>query len=88
LSQNRQTAIVRADAKDDYEVNVKAELEIELLHQKIDMMRESEIVELTRWYARWKNASPPRRRARGDGLKQGQGSAPMAHWDPLRDSFP
>ena len=31
----------------DYEVNVKAELEIELLHQKIDLMREQEIKTLT-----------------------------------------
>jgi len=47
MSQNRQAAIDRAEAHHDYDVNMKAELEIELLHQKIDMMRESEIVELT-----------------------------------------
>ena len=48
MSQNRQAAIDRAEAKNDYDVNLKAELEIELLHQKIDLLREREILELTR----------------------------------------
>jgi len=48
MSQNRQSAIDRAEAKDDYNVNRKAELEIELLHQKIDLLRETEIAELVR----------------------------------------
>jgi uncharacterized membrane protein len=48
MSQNRQAAIDRLEAKNDYDVNIKAELEIELLHQKIDLMREKEVVELTR----------------------------------------
>ncbi len=43
MSQNRQAAIDRTEAKHDYDVNVKAELEIELLHQKIDLLRETEI---------------------------------------------
>jgi uncharacterized membrane protein len=47
MSQNRQADIDRADAKHDYEVNMKAELEIELLHDKIDLLREEEIVKLT-----------------------------------------
>ena len=46
MSQNRQAAIDRADAKTDYQVNAKAELEIELLHQKIDLLRETELAEL------------------------------------------
>ena len=46
MSQNRQSAIDRADAKSDYDVNLKAELEIELLHQKVDLMRENEMAEL------------------------------------------
>lgn len=46
MSQNRQAAIDRADAKTDYCVNAKAELEIELLHQKIDLLRETELSEL------------------------------------------
>lgn len=47
MSQNRQSDIDRGRAELDYHVNVKAELEIELLHQKIDMMREQEITKLT-----------------------------------------
>jgi uncharacterized membrane protein len=46
MSQNRQAAIDRRDAKTDYDVNIKAELEIELLHEKIDKMREDEISRL------------------------------------------
>ena len=48
MSQNRQSAVDRSEAEDDYEVNRKAELEIELLHQKVDLMRETEIAELIR----------------------------------------
>jgi uncharacterized membrane protein len=46
MSQNRQAAIDRAAAQTDYGINAKAELEIELLHQKIDMLRETEVSEL------------------------------------------
>jgi uncharacterized membrane protein len=46
MSQNRQSNIDREAAQHDYDVNLKAELEIELLHQKIDMLREKEIGEL------------------------------------------
>jgi uncharacterized membrane protein len=46
MSQNRQAEIDRRNAEHDYDVNVKAELEIELLHQKIDAMRETEILRL------------------------------------------
>jgi uncharacterized membrane protein len=48
MSQNRQQDIDRKSAEHDYEVNIKAELEIELLHQKIDQMREAEILQLTK----------------------------------------
>jgi len=48
MSQNRQQDIDRAQAKNDYQINIKAELEIELLHQKIDQIRETEIVQLTK----------------------------------------
>jgi uncharacterized membrane protein len=48
MSQNRQQDIDRRDAANDYEINVKAELEIELLHEKIDALREQEVVMLTR----------------------------------------
>jgi len=47
MSQNRQNDLDRAKAEKDYDINLKAELEIELLHQKIDMMREQEIKRLT-----------------------------------------
>jgi len=47
MSQNRQSEVDRLHAENDFEVNVKAELEIELLHQKIDLLREREIQRLT-----------------------------------------
>lgn len=46
MSQNRQAAIDRAAAMTDYKINAKAELEIELLHQKLDLLRETEVSEL------------------------------------------
>ena len=46
MSQNRQQDIDRLAAENDYKINIKAELEIELLHQKIDLLRETEIAEL------------------------------------------
>jgi uncharacterized membrane protein len=48
MSQNRLSEIDRQQANNDFEVNVKAELEIELLHQKIDMMKEKELYALTK----------------------------------------
>lgn len=47
MSQNRQQDIDRKAAENDYRINVKAELEIELLHEKIDNLREREVLELT-----------------------------------------
>jgi len=47
MSQNRQGDIDRARAVEDYHVNCKAELEIEALHEKIDLLREKEIAALT-----------------------------------------
>jgi uncharacterized membrane protein len=47
MSQNRQQQIDRKEAADDYRINIKAELEIELLHEKIDRLREKEVVALT-----------------------------------------
>ncbi len=46
MSQNRQSQIDRQDAKHDYEVNLKSELEIELLHDKINLLREEEMLEV------------------------------------------
>jgi uncharacterized membrane protein len=47
MAQNRQQDIDRMAAETDHQVNVKAELEIELLHQKIDELREKEVLALT-----------------------------------------
>ena len=47
MSQNRQQDIDRKQADNDYQINIKAELEIELLHQKIDQLRETEVLRLT-----------------------------------------
>lgn len=44
MSQNRQAARDRLDATHDYEVNLKAEIEIMALHEKMDMLRFNEIV--------------------------------------------
>lgn len=46
MSQNRAAASDRADAAHDYEVNLKAELEIRLLHDKLDGLRERQWSEL------------------------------------------
>ena len=46
MSQNRQAAKDRLQADHDYEINLKAEIEIEALHQKIDTLREQQWVEL------------------------------------------
>jgi len=47
MSQNRQADIDRGRSIEDYDINRKAELEIETLHEKIDLMREREIAALT-----------------------------------------
>ncbi len=46
MSQNRQSGVDRDKAKQDLDVNIKAEIEIESLHQKIDSLRERDIAEL------------------------------------------
>lgn len=49
MSQNRQAAKDRLDATNDYEVNLKSELEIIRLHEKIDEFRQvkwSSLIEL------------------------------------------
>jgi uncharacterized membrane protein len=48
MSQNRLSEIDRLQATNDFEVNVKAELEIELLHQKIDLIKEKELYTLSK----------------------------------------
>ena len=47
MSQNRQQDVDRKEAAADYQINIKAELEIELLHQKLDELRDKEVFALT-----------------------------------------
>ena len=44
MSQNRQSQRDRLDAAHDYEVNLKAEIEIMALHEKLDEMRHGQII--------------------------------------------
>ncbi len=46
MSQNRHAERDRLDAAHDYEVNLKAELEIMLLHEKMDLLRQEQWVHL------------------------------------------
>lgn len=46
MSQNRQSAKDRLDAAHDYEVNLKAEIEIMALHEKLDQLRSEQIAAL------------------------------------------
>jgi uncharacterized membrane protein len=46
MSQNRQAARDRIDAGNDYEVNLKAEIDIMALHEKLDELRHSQLIEM------------------------------------------
>ena len=46
MSQNRQAERDRIDAGHDYEVNLKAEIEIMALHEKLDELRHRELIEV------------------------------------------
>lgn len=48
MSQNRQATKDRLNAEHDYVVNLRAELEIMRLHDKLDALRETEMVEILR----------------------------------------
>ena len=48
MSQNRQSDIDRQAAATDHQINVKAELEVEMLHRKLDQLRETEIMYLSK----------------------------------------
>lgn len=63
MSQNRQAAIDRVAAMNDYKINAKAELEIELLHQKLDLLRETEVSELIQVIRRLEARLPPGERS-------------------------
>ncbi len=55
MSQNRQSEIDRLNAQNDYEVNLKAELEIMALHEKMDEFK-LQLVELQHEQLRLLNA--------------------------------
>lgn len=46
MAQNRQSDIDRHKAQLDYDVNLRAELDITALHQKMDLLREQDIARL------------------------------------------
>jgi uncharacterized membrane protein/uncharacterized membrane protein YeaQ/YmgE (transglycosylase-associated protein family) len=46
MSQNRQAAKDRSDARLDYEVNVRAEVQISALHEKLDAARDRELARI------------------------------------------
>jgi uncharacterized membrane protein len=46
MAQNRQATVDRQKAELDYQVNCKAEVDIEALHAKIDLMRQEDITRL------------------------------------------
>ncbi len=48
MSQNRQAMRDRLDAANDYDVNLKAEMEIRALHEKLDVLRDADWAELVR----------------------------------------
>jgi uncharacterized membrane protein len=48
MSQNRQAERDRLAAANDYDVNIKAEIEIMALHEKLDRMRLAELADLVR----------------------------------------
>ena len=48
MSQNRQAAKDRLQASHDYEVNLKAEIEIMALHEKMDELRQKDLQDLIR----------------------------------------
>jgi uncharacterized membrane protein len=49
MSQNRQATRDRIAATHDYEVNLKAEIEIAALHEKLDQIRATELAVLCQW---------------------------------------
>ena len=65
MSQNRAEARDRARAENDYKVNLKAELEIRHLHEKIDHLLRKQYNRLSR------DSTDPDRAARGVGDKSG-----------------
>jgi uncharacterized membrane protein len=71
MSQNRQQDIDRRAAEGDHQVNLKAELEIELLHQKVDALREKEFMILTESVRRLTDLLVEERASRGGNVPEG-----------------
>ncbi len=46
MSQNRQAKLDKIAAQQDYDTNMKAELEVEWLHMKMDVLRQQEVAKL------------------------------------------
>jgi len=69
MSQNRQAAKDRSDARLDYEVNVRAEVQISALHEKVDRTRDQELARLAELVDEQRAilAAIERRLAGGDG---------------------
>jgi uncharacterized membrane protein len=76
MSQNRQATNDRAAAEHDYEVNLKAELEILALHEKLDALRARELADMTaHLIVLTRTANDAERRARMDRDGQGDDDA-------------
>ncbi|MGB8315929.1 MAG: DUF1003 domain-containing protein [Aestuariivirga sp.] len=58
MSQNRQAIKDRLAAAHDYEVNLKAEIEIMALHEKLDEIRATDLAELLKHMIAQKGRSP------------------------------
>jgi uncharacterized membrane protein len=72
MSQNRQAAKDRIDARTDYETNVRAEMEIMALHAKLDAMRDREWTDILRLQVE----QLERLRAIADALSAAQSDVP------------
>jgi len=83
MSQNRQAAIDRVAAQNDYQINAKAELEIELLHQKLDLLRETEVSELIKIIRRLEARLPD-----NQGISDLQGASDLQGVSDLKVDAP
>jgi len=63
MSQNRQASINRVAMQTHFQINAKAELEIERLHQRVGLLRETEVSELIRVLRCLEARVPPQDRA-------------------------
>jgi uncharacterized membrane protein len=78
MSQNRQQDVDRLQADNDYKINIKAELEIESLHQKIDEIRADEMLSLAKSIERLTALLEARQGEGGSGGAVPGGGVPAA----------